>query len=106
MKRDSFVQYIFDQLRELGDVRCRRMFGGYGLYRGDKFFGIIHADCLYFKTDPITAPLYRERGMEPFRPNAKQTLRNYYEVPAEVLDDAEELAVWAQRALRMVSRNG
>lgn len=36
--------------------------------------------------------------MPPFRPNARQTLKNYREVPAEVLEDADELAAWARKA--------
>jgi DNA transformation protein len=36
--------------------------------------------------------------MEPFSPSAKQTLKNYYEVPAEILEDEEQLAEWARKA--------
>ena len=65
------------------------MFGGYGLYCGRVFFGIVHKGRLYFKTNATTAPRYRKREMKPFRPNAKQTLNTYYEVPVDVLEDAE-----------------
>ena len=34
-KTDPFVNFVLDQLRELDGLTCRRMFGGYGLYRGD-----------------------------------------------------------------------
>ena len=30
--------------------------------------------------------------MKPFRPNAKQTLKSYYQVPVEIIEDADELA--------------
>ena len=76
------------------------MFGGYGLYQRDAFFGIIHRGRLYFKTDRITALRYRDRGMKPFTPTSTQTLRNYYEVPIEVLEDPEDLIVWASQAAR------
>jgi len=33
--------------------------------------------------------------MKPFRPNAKQTLKSFYEVPIDVLEDTEQLASWA-----------
>ena len=36
--------------------------------------------------------------MKPFRPNAKQILNAYYEVPVDVLEDAGELTIWAQQA--------
>jgi DNA transformation protein len=74
------------------------MFGGYGLYRGGMFFGIIHKGRLYFKTASTSVSAYRDRRMKPFRPNAKQTLKTYYEVPVEIIEDAEKLAHWAERA--------
>lgn len=98
MQSDSFKDFVLDQLGELRGVTCRAMFGGYGLYRGGTFFGIIHKGRLYFKTDETTRKDYNERGMKPFRPNAKQRLKTYYEVPVEVIEDAEALGGWAERA--------
>ena len=37
--------------------------------------------------------------MKPFRPNAKQTLKSYYQVPLEILEDAERLGEWAAQAI-------
>lgn len=99
MRTDSFKDFVLDQLRSWGAPDCRAMFGGYGLYRDGKFFGLIYKGRLYFKTDASTAPTYRDRGMRPFRPNAKQTLKNYYEVPPDVIEDPDQLAAWAQRAV-------
>ena len=89
---------MLDQLADLRGVTYRAMFGGYGLYHREAFFGIIHKGRLYFKTDQRTAPRYRERGMKPFKPSAAQTLKNYSEVPVEVLEDSEDLTVWASQA--------
>ena len=71
-KDESFKDFVLDQLRELDDVEARRMFGGYGLYQDETFFGIIHKGKLYFKVDESTIGEYRKRKMKPFRPNAKQ----------------------------------
>jgi DNA transformation protein len=98
IKTDSFKDFVLDQLDGLRGVTCRAMFGGYGLYRGDVFFGIIHKGRLYFKTDEASRETYRQRGMKPFRPNAKQTLKTYYEVPVEIVEDAEQLVAWARDA--------
>jgi DNA transformation protein len=38
--------------------------------------------------------------MGPFRPNERQTLKSYYEVPPEVLEDPEALRSWAGEAIR------
>ena len=97
-KHDGFKDYVLDQLADLRGVTCRAMFGGYGLYQHGTFFGIIHKGQLYFKTDRITAARYRDRGMKPFKPSATQTLKNYYEVPNEVLEDSDALTTWASQA--------
>ena len=99
-KHDGFRDFVLDQLSGLSGLTYRAMFGGYGLYQRDAFFGIIHRGRLYFKTDRITAPRYRDRGMKPFTPTSTQTLKNYYEVPIEVLEDPEDLIVWASQAAR------
>ncbi len=96
---DSFKDFALDQLRQIDDIICRPMFGGWGLYCGEVFFGIINNDQLYFKTDDATRSAYLEHGMEPFQPNDKQTLKTYYEVPVGVLESHEELAAWARRAI-------
>jgi DNA transformation protein and related proteins len=99
MKReDTFRDFVLEQLSALGDVRCRAMFGGYGLYHGDRMFGILFQDRLYFKTDDATRSTYEQRGMEPLRPNERQVMKAYYEVPADILESRESLAKWAAGA--------
>lgn len=102
-KHDGFKDFVLDQLADLPGVTCRTMFGGYGLYQGAAFFGIVHKGRLYFKTTDANRAAYVQRGMKPFRPNAKQTLTTYYEVPVEIIEDAEQLATWAGQA---ASHNG
>lgn len=99
MKDDSFKDFVLDQLNALGHVECRPMFGSYGLYHSGVFFGILSKGQLYFKTDAATRPAYEQRGMRPFQPSARQTLKRYYVVPVEVIEDDEELAIWARRAV-------
>ena len=50
MPNDSFKEFVLDQLSQLGQVECRAMFGGHGLYHNEAFFGIISKGRLYFKT--------------------------------------------------------
>ena len=99
MADDSFKDFVLDQLSGLVDVEARRMFGGYGLYQDDTFFGIIHKGRLYFKIDESTVGEYRKRKMKPFRPNARQTLKSYYQVPVEIIEDADKLSEWAGKAI-------
>jgi DNA transformation protein len=99
MQDDSFRDFVLDQLHDLGHVDCRRMFGSYGLYHGGIFFGILSSGRLYFKTNPVTRRSYVRRGMGPFQPSTKQTLKSYYEVPVEIVEDGEQLVDWARRAI-------
>ena len=96
--KNQFKDYVLDQLHLLNGVACKHMFGGFGLYCNGVFLGIIADGSVYFKTNASTVETYKERGMEPFKPSSKQILKNYYEVPVEVLEDDEEFAEWARRA--------
>lgn len=97
----DFRRYVLDQLHGLGRVTARPMFGGVGLYNGDLFFALIDDDTLYFKVNDATRPRYVATGMKPFCPFPDEPAREmggYFEVPAEVLEDPEELVSWARQA--------
>ena len=97
---DSFRDFAVEQLGGVRGMACRPMFGGYGLYAGEKFFGIIFKGRLYFKVSEASKPQYASEGMKPFRPSAKMTLRSFYEVPADVLESADRITDWAATAIR------
>jgi len=100
----SFERFCLDQLQGLGDVTCRRMFGGAAFYSGGVCFAIAYKASLHFKTDAATQAEYEKRGMKPFRPNARMTLKSYYEVPAEVIENRAELVPWARTAIESQRR--
>jgi DNA transformation protein len=97
---DSFREFVLEQLAALEDLRCKRMFGGHGLYSGEVFFGVLFDGKLYFKTHPDTLPDYLAAQAAVFAPSEKQILRNYHEVPVEILEDAVQLTAWARKAAR------
>jgi len=101
MPDDSFKDFVLDQLSALPGVRARAMFGGHGIYQGDRFFAILLGGRLYFKTDARSRGDFEERGMQPFiYEKARQTVTiHYFEVPSDVLEDRAELVRWAQRAV-------
>ncbi|WP_367924273.1 TfoX/Sxy family protein [uncultured Ruthenibacterium sp.] len=45
----NFVNYVVEQLRAAGNIRSRKMFGEYGLYCDDLFFGVICDDQFFVK---------------------------------------------------------
>lgn len=98
MSTDSFRDFVLEQLGALEGVRCKRMFGGHGLYCDEVFFGIVSDGRLYFKTHPDTLPDYLAFHAAVFAPSEKQILKNYREVPVHILEDAAQLATWARKA--------
>jgi len=89
-KSDEYKDFVLDQLADLHGLTCRAMFGGHGLSFRGTFFGIIHRGRLFFKTHPATVSVYRAKKMKPFKPNASQTLKHYYEVPVEIVESRFE----------------
>jgi DNA transformation protein len=89
-KADGFRDFVLDQLREVPGVEARPMFGGHGLYQGDRIFGILYKGRLYLKVPP--AP-----GLKPFKPFPDKKSMKYFEVPADVLESPAELARWVAR---------
>jgi DNA transformation protein len=102
---DSFKDFVLDQLAALPELRARAMFGGHGLCSGDKFFGILFSGRLYFKVNDRTKAAYEARGMEPFTYEMpKRTITmSYYEVPADILENRNELLDWARESVAIAS---
>jgi DNA transformation protein len=81
------------------------MFGGVGIYAAELFFALLDDDTLYFKVDDATRPRFADRGMAPFRPFGEGgEVMQYYEVPADVLEDPAELGSWVEAAIAAARR--
>lgn len=103
---EAFKDYAVDQLEAFGIVSVKKMFGGAGLYHDGLIFALIADDVLYFKVDDSNKADYKKAGMKPFKPFAdKPMVMPYYEVPADVLEDRNRLAEWAEKACA-ASKNG
>ena len=103
MSDEAVLVPLLEALAPMG-ARARAMFGGHGLYAGDKFFGLVNHGRVYFRTDEDSRLEYVSRGMPPFQPanrriGPKTSARNF-EVPAAVLADPEQVLAWAIRATR------
>lgn len=98
----SYAEYLLEQLSGLGKVSSRRMFGGVGLYCDGRFFGLVDDDVLYLKVDERNRGDYLARGLAPFRPfrDRPEYSMSYYQAPEDVIEDSEQLIVWARAAVR------
>jgi DNA transformation protein len=98
---DAYRDFVLEQLAPAGHVSPRAMFGGVGLYLEGLFFALIDDDTLYFKTDDSNRARYEQAGSKPFCPfpdRPEQSL-GYWQVPADVLEDPDQLAAWAREAV-------
>ena len=97
----QYLAYILEQLERLGALRTRRMFGAVGLYSSDLFFAIIDDDTLFLKADARNVGDYLSRDMPRFMPDVARPADTpgYYQVPADIIEDAEGLVTWARRSL-------
>ena len=99
--KSSLASYVAEQLASLGRVSSRAIFGGVGIFVDDRLLGIVIDEKVYLHTDPGNLDSYVSRGMPQFKPypNAFDLTTDHHQVPAEVVQDAEQLKAWGQRAL-------
>lgn len=98
--RDSYPEFVLDQLGQVRAVTWRRMFGGVGLYADGRFFAVLDNDTLYFRTGDANRADYTARGMKPFQPMGPgMKPMSYHELPREILEDPAQLAFWMERSL-------
>jgi DNA transformation protein len=95
----EYLAWILDQLAAFGTIRSRRMFSGVGLYADDYFFALISQDCLYFKVDDSNRADYSNRNCRVFNPYGDGRTMSYFAVPEDVIEDTDELKIWARKAL-------
>ena len=101
--------FLTDLFVDFGPVTIRRMFSGYGISVDGVNFALALRAGLYFRADEQTIPQFQAEGSRPFqyqqRSTAKVvTVNSYWELPARLFDDQEELAGWARAALAAAQR--
>ena len=96
--KNEFVDHLMELLEPFGEVTVRRMFGGYGVYRQGLMFGIVSDNTLYLKADDHNRAAFEANGLAMFgyTKQGKRIKVSYYEAPAEVLEDPQEMQHWAQ----------
>jgi len=100
----EFQDYVLEQLSEVGAIMPRKMFGGVGLYYRKLFFGILFNNNFYLKVDDSNRDDYEKEGMPAFKPfDDRPVTMQYYEVPAEILENKKQLTVWTQKAIAVAA---
>lgn len=101
-KTTPLIDYLLDMLSELGDMRARRMFGGFGVYCGDVMVGLIADGVFYLKVDAENRPAFEAARSQAFSYRRKGRTEpiemSYWEVPADVMENGAKLREWTQGA--------
>jgi DNA transformation protein and related proteins len=99
--------FLIDLFADFGPVTIRRMFSGFGISADGTNFALALRAGLYFRADEATIPLYEAEGSQPFQYQTRAktvTVNSYWQLPARLFDDSEELSVWARAALAAAQR--
>ena len=99
--------FLIDLFSDFGPVTIRRMFSGFGISADGINFALALRSGLYFRADDQTIPRFEAEGSEPFRYQTRTktvTVASYWQLPARLFDDPEELSEWARAALAAAQR--
>ena len=100
-------EFLTDLFSDFGPVTIRRMFSGFGISVEGVNFALALRAGLYFRADETTIPQFEAEGSKPFQyqTRAKTVMVNsYWQLPARLFDDTEELSRWARAALGAAQR--
>ena len=99
--------FLIDLFSDFGPVTIRPMFSGFGISADGINFALALRAGLYFRADQATIPRFEAEGSAPFQYQTRArtvTVNSYWQLPARLFDDSEELAAWARAALAAAQR--
>ena len=99
--------FLIDLFADFGPVTIRKMFSGFGISADGTNFALALRAGLYLRADEQTIPQFQAEGSTPFQYQTRVktvTVNSYWQLPARLFDDSEELADWARAALAAAQR--
>jgi DNA transformation protein and related proteins len=100
-------EFLSDLFSVFGPVTIRRMFSGYGISADGTNFALSLRAGLYFRADETTIPQFEAEGSKPFQYQTRAktvTVNSYWQLPARLFDDPDELSDWAKAAFAAAQR--
>ena len=97
----QLAEHYADQLSGLGPIKTRPLFGAVALYLDEHVFAMVWEDSLYFKVCDASRAAYQVAGSNALTYVAKgheQSLKSYWKVPVDVIEDRLQLLEWARHA--------
>jgi len=99
--------FLIDLFADFGPVTIRPMFSGFGISADGINFAMALRGGLYFRADENSVARFEAEGSKPFsyQTSARTvTVGSYWQLPARLYDDPEELTDWARAALAAAQR--
>jgi DNA transformation protein and related proteins len=100
-------EFLIDLFSDFGPVTIRPMFSGFGISVDGVNFAMALRAGLYFRADEQTIPQFEAEGSKPFQYQTRARtvmVNSYWQLPARLFDDTEELSQWARAALGAAQR--
>ncbi len=99
--------FLIDLFSDFGPVTIRPMLSGFGISADGINFAMALRAGVYFRADDQTIPQFEAEGSKPFQYQTRAktvTVNSYWQLPARLFDDPEELTGWARAALAAAQR--
>ncbi|KYN83925.1 DNA transformation protein [Vibrio cidicii] len=89
---------LFEQL---GAIKSRSMFGGFGLFADETMFALVVKDQLHIRADQNTTSLFEKQGLRPYvyKKRGFPVVTKYYAVTDSLWDNKTALMSVARQAL-------
>jgi DNA transformation protein len=103
----GFGEFLCEQLAPLGRVTMRRMFGKTGVFCNGLMFGMVTDDTLYVRVDDQNRDVFKEAQSAPplnYEKKGATIDLSFWRVPERLLDEPDELVLWARAALAAARR--
>jgi DNA transformation protein len=100
-------EFLIDLFADFGPVTIRPMFSGFGISVDGVNFALSLRAGLFFRADEQTIPRFEAEGSKPFSYQTSKrsvTVASYWQLPARLFDDTQELSEWARGALGAAQR--
>ena len=104
---ESFAEFLREQLAPLGRITMRRMFGKTGVFCDGAMFAMVTENTLYVRVDDRNRATFKEAESSPplnYEKQGRTIDLAFWRVPERLMDDSEELVIWARAALAAAHR--
>ena len=105
---EELALFAIEQLAMDGAIITRPLFGAVALYRNGSVFAMAWKGSLYFKVDEATRKDYEaanSHALGYLSEGVDHSLKSFWEVPADVIEDQEKLRAWARKACQAATKS-